>query len=164
MKDAERIKWLLASGRDWLLKLIEDFSDKEMLAQPTAGRGNHALWVLGHLAWTDGGILYGYVKKGQANPLNDWSGLFGMGSQPVADAGKYPAKAEILARWDKIRQEVNDTLGGLSDEDLARPTGADLEMFKTVGNSLAALAIHQAFHTGQVSAVRRTLGKAAVFG
>lgn len=164
MKDTERIKWLLASGRDWLLKLIEGLSEAEMLTQPTAGRGNHGLWVLGHVTWTDAAILYGYVKKGQTSPLEDWTGLFGRGSEPVADAGKYPTKAEILARWDKIRQEVNDTLDRLSDEELARPTGADAELFKTVGNCLAALAIHQAFHTGQVSVVRRALGKGAVFG
>lgn len=164
MKETERIKWLLASSRDWLMALIADFKDHELVARPLPDRGNHPLWVLGHLAWTDGALLSGYVKKGQSNPLEDWSGLFGMGSQPVADAAKYPAKAEILARWDKMRDQVNATLDQLSDSDLAQPTGADTEFFSTVGNCLAALAIHQAFHAGQVSVIRQALGKKRLFG
>jgi hypothetical protein len=38
-----------------------------------------------------------------------------------------------------------------------------VEFFRTVGNALASLALHQTFHVGQVAAVRKALGKQPVF-
>lgn len=165
MTGIQTIKAALDISRQWLTALVSDIEGAEF-AVPASRGGNHPVWVLGHTIHSEASLVNEFVL-GKPNPLADWDDLFGTGSQPVADADKYPTMSQLLAEFDKIRAETLKLLDGLRDDDLDTPSNAPPElasMFGTVGQCFAALALHSAFHTGQIADARRAAGKKPVFG
>ncbi len=165
MNATEFIATALEGGRMWIEAMLGDIDGVDAVAPPTPNGGNHALWVLGHLAVAESAIFNGYIR-GAAPTLTEWEPLFGMGSRPVSDVSKYPGKAELLAKFQAARAETLAYLRSITDADLDRPSHAaeHKEMFGTVGRCFAVLVNHQMFHAGQVADVRRALGKKPVFG
>ena len=158
------IQLSLNSGKGWLQGLLADLQGNETTF-PTSKGGNHPLWVAGHLAYAEGGVIGRFIL-GEQHPLARWESLFGRGSQPAADASKYPTLSEVLAEWDKLRARTLQVLSTLQDSDLDKPSKAPPErqaMFGTIGQCFAALANHQMFHTGQVADARRAAGLHPVF-
>lgn len=164
MKATELLSMQLEGGRNWLTSLLKDLEGEETVTQPTAAGGNHALWVIGHLACTESGILKGFVE-GKESPLSDMNGKYGPGSEPTANVADYPSKEELLTKLDQARQDTLNYLKSISDDVLDEPsTKPDDAMFGTKGRCLVLLGSHQMFHAGQVSDCRKTLGKPPVFG
>ncbi|MDH3717701.1 MAG: DinB family protein [Planctomycetota bacterium] len=165
MKTTDFIAMSLEMSKGWVLGLIEDMKDAATTA-PTPQGGNHPLWVLGHLAFSEGQLVNAFVK-GEENPLADWGEVFGQGTKPVADASKYPAIDDVLARFEEMRAGTLSYLSSLSDDDLDKPSHAPEEMkdfFGTVGQCFAALPVHFAFHGGQVADARRAAGREPLMG
>src|SRR5690349_10021427 len=72
--------------------------------QPMPGKGNggnHAMWIVGHLAVIEGDIPA--IVFGEQNPVEHWRPLFGIGTQPKNEAGAYPPFDEVLARYRDLR-------------------------------------------------------------
>ena len=159
----EALSLALEAGSDWLLAIVRDLKGDELLTRPTENGGNHALWVLGHLATSEAAIINGYVL-GNANPLKSWEPLFGMGSSPSDNAADYDSVESLLAKFKEVRQATLQTLQEISPEELDAQTGADYPIFSTKGKCFAMMVSHQAFHTGQLSDVRRALGKKPLLG
>jgi len=165
MNGVAAVKAGLETSRQWLMALVSDIEGAEVTF-PTSRGGNHPLWVLGHTIHSEAGLVNGFVL-GKPNPLAKWGSLFGMGTRPVSDVGKYPSVPELLAEFDKVRAETIKLLDGLTDADLDKPSLAPPElanMFGTVGQCLAGISLHLAFHAGQIADARRAAGKKPVFG
>ena len=71
-----------------LLNLLEDVPDHKLTHQPV-NHGNHALWIVGHIANTDTFFATSLGKREPKTPP-EFAGLFGMGSKPTPDASAYP--------------------------------------------------------------------------
>lgn len=165
MKTTEFIKTSLEMSQGWIMGMIEDMKDAPVTA-PTPNGGNHPLWVLGHLAYSEGNLIEGFVK-GKENPLADWKELFGQGSQPVADASKYPSFDELLAKFQEVRANTLNVLDSLSDDDLDKPSHAPEEVkqfFGNVAQCFAVVSMHFTFHGGQVADARRAAGRPPLMG
>src|SRR5947208_38609 len=91
MKSVEFIRMGLELSAGMALKFVDSMKDRP-LTFPTPKGGNHPLWVIGHLAWTEGELQQ--VMLGRANPLAHWKEIFGAGSEPSADARRYPSLDE----------------------------------------------------------------------
>jgi hypothetical protein len=153
----------LAQSKDWMMALITDMKDAPTTF-PTPKGGNHPLWVIGHLAYSEASIINGFVL-GEQNPLAKWESLFGMGSEPVADASKYPSMDELRAAFEQVRGRTLQLLDSYTDADLDRPSKAPPEykaFFGTIGQCLITTCIHVTFHAGQAADARRTLGRKPV--
>src|SRR5947208_3119007 len=103
------------------LKLIDDMSDQP-LTFPTPKGGNHPLWVLGHLAWTEGQLLQ--AMSGRPNPLAHWRELVGPGTEPADSAARYPSFEAARKAFEDLRTETTTLLDTLTDADLDRPCKA----------------------------------------
>jgi hypothetical protein len=136
--------------------MLEDMRDAP-LTQPTARGGNHPLWVIGHLALTEGRLHQ--MLSGEPNPLDHWSGLFDGGTEPGTDASRYPAFDEVLGKYRQLRAANLKKLDGMDDAGLDRPQ----RNFGTVGKALTAIAMHQMLHLGQVADARRVAGRKPFF-
>jgi hypothetical protein len=136
--------------------MLEDMRDAP-LTQPTARGGNHPLWVIGHLAITEGQLHH--MLSGEPNPVEHWSGLFAGGTEPSTDASRYPAFDQVLGKYRQLRAANMKRLDGMDDAALDRPARA----FGTVGKALTAIAMHQMLHLGQVADARRTAGRKPFF-
>jgi uncharacterized damage-inducible protein DinB len=161
MKAVDYIRTALDSSARATLALIDDMKDQP-LTFPTPKGGNHPLWVLGHLAWTEGEVIQ-HFRLGRANPLAHWKDLFGIGSEPVADAKRYPAFDEAKKAFRDLRGETLAVLGTLTDADLDRPSNACPPEFRefagTYGQCLLIPVLNTMHHRGQVADARRAAGR-----
>lgn len=144
-----------------MVPMIEDMKDAP-LTFPTPNGGNHPLWVIGHIAYSEGGIIQG-LMLGQPNPLADWKEMFDAGTEPVADASKYPPIEEVLAKCLEVHAANVAILDSLSEEDLDQKSKAcppDYEgYFGTYRQCFQILANHWLMHQGQVADARRAAGR-----
>lgn len=148
----ERITW----GRGFVSKLIESIPDEHLTAR-AGGCGNHTLWITGHLANTEDGLIS--MMDGGPRALDDaWAQLFGMGSTPVDDAGAYPSRADLTAALDTSRARHLRWLQAMTPETAKTPLPEQMRMFApdTLALPLAMLA-HEWLHGGQLTAIRATL-------
>jgi len=165
MNSIDFVKMSLEMSKGWVMGLVADIQERP-LTSPTPNGGNHPLWCVGHLAYSEGNLVHRFIR-GETNPLADWADLFGQGSQPSEDAGTYPPIDEIIAKLEEVRAGTMTLLDTLGDQDLDKPSHAPAEMkdwFGTVGQCLAAISIHCAFHGGQVADARRAAGRPPLMG
>jgi len=166
MKTTDFIKTAMETSKQFVLGLLADMKDAP-LTPPTVKGGNHPLWVLGHLVYSEANIVH-HLIEGKENPLVGWKEQFGQGSEPVDDASAYPSMDELLQEWEKVRAHTLSVLAGLSDDDLDQPSknvppGREA-FFGKVGNCFMMLALHPSMHQGQVADARRSLGRKPAFG
>lgn len=162
MNTTDFIRQALDASRSSMMGLIHDLKDAPT-AQPSALGGNHVLWILGHLIYIESSAVHGMILGKTDYPYADWEPRFGMGSQPVADASAYPPFDELVAAWDGVRATTLETLDTLTDDDLDRPAPGCPEEWKswfgTIGKVLSSQIIHPPMHYGQLSDIRRSLGR-----
>jgi hypothetical protein len=158
------LKLSLEQSKNWFFALTSDMKDAPLTA-PTPNGGNHPLWVLGHIVYSEAGLVYGMIQ-GEQNPLAKWKSLFGGGSEPVADASRYPSWDELIAEFEKVRAHTLKTLASFSEKDLERRSHAPAEramMFGTIGQVLFMVTHHMMFHAGQIADARRAAGRGPLF-
>jgi DinB family protein len=136
--------------------MLEDMRD-EPLTQPTPRGGNHPLWVIGHLALTEGALFQ--MVTGERNPVEQWNDLFAGGTEPTADATRYPAFDDVLAKYRQLQAANRKQLDGMDDAALDRPQ----RNFGTIGKAYMSIAMHRMLHLGQVADARRVAGRKAFF-
>ncbi len=71
---------------------------KQYLHQPVAG-ANHALWVVGHLAFADDLFLGAFDVRPHKLPADWHTGLFGQGSVPSAEAPPVSTTPDGPLKW-----------------------------------------------------------------
>ena len=154
----------LEQAREHTVAAVEGLTGEEMLFQPKAGM-NHALWLLGHIAESENGLLLGFCKGANLLPVG-WHEKFGIGSKPVADRAKYPSREEVLKLMEKVHAAAIEYVRSLSPEDLdRRPAGIDRlperaqALFATIGKCIYQHALHESSHAGQIATLRRFLGR-----
>lgn len=156
-------KTSLDLARRQTLSLIEDIPADKMTFQPVP-KTNHVLWVLGHNAVTDD-----YFRKtfagGDAIVDESWSGLFGMGSEPVDDPSKYPSADELKSAMEATRAKLIDAFAEMDEQKLLSALPEDWSSFApTHATLMGAIAWHEGLHAGQLSAIRRALNIAPSMG
>jgi len=162
MTGVEAFKTTMGLSAMLFESLAEDLRDSPM-AVPCDG-GNHALWSVGHMAYSEGQFLY--MLFDMENPVAQWKDLFDGGTQPSSDASIYPTYDEVIDRYRELRAQMMARLDELTDADLDKPTPNPPEGFEqffgTIGNALAALATHPMHHRGQLADARRSLQREPV--
>ncbi len=161
MQSKDSLKMNLELTLGVVLPLIEDMKDAP-LTFPTRKGGNHPLWVLGHMAYSEGSIIQ-EMMLGESNPLAEWKEIFGSGVDPVSDAATYPPFDEVLTKCKAAHQANMDLLDSLSEEDLdTKSKGCPEEyagFFGTYRQCFHMIANHWWMHYGQVADARRADGR-----
>jgi len=165
MKSTEFIRMSLENGMEWCTGTLEDLRATP-LAQPTPNGGNHALWIAGHLAHSESGML-DEILLGKENRFPEWEPIFGMGSTPGTDASVYPDFDMALKGFKSVRADSLKHLAGLSEDELSAAPAApvpEVPVLGTVGGVFSVMVMHMMHHTGQAADVRRALGKPVLMG
>ena len=164
MSQTARIKRQLESVRQVSEGMLQTFQTPEQWTHQVHPSANHALWFVGHMCTADNFFL-SVIAPDQAKELEGFNEKFGMGSQPTSDPAEYPPAEEVLEVMRERRQTLLSVLGGLTDEDLAKPTPEGTpDMFPDIGSFFEMATWHEALHAGQVSIARRALGNEPLFG
>lgn len=161
MQTKELLKMNLEACTGMILPMFEDMKDAP-LTSPTPKGGNHPLWVIGHLAYSEGALLQ-EMMLGESNPLAEWKEIFSNGTEPVDDADKYPPYDEVLAKLQEVHQSNMALLGSMSEDDLDTASKAcppEYEgFFGTYRQCFQQIANHWWMHQGQVADARRAVGR-----
>ena len=166
MATIDFIRRSVATTRMLTMALLDDMADNP-LQFPTAKGGNHPLWVLGHLVYSESNIIE-HMIKGHENPLIGWKEQFGSSSEPTDSADDYPSWEEVRAKADEVHARTDAFLESLTDEDLESPSqnpppGRE-DFFGTVGACLMVMMIHPTMHRGQVADSRRMAQRDPLLG
>jgi len=143
-------------------KAFEGFDQSNAFTCPEGG-GNHAAWIAGHLALTYAWVLDRYAGDGGLDA--SYKELFGGGTEPKADASAYPPYDEIVASMKDRRQAFTDWFNALPEDKAAEELDEEARMFgQTFAGMVGAIGVHDNYHVGQLSLVRKHLGMGRIFG
>ncbi len=144
-----------------LHRFTDDLTPGEFRHQPVAG-ANSAAWVVGHLALT----LWRTAERLKAADLPTLPvGLaekFAQTGKPAADQPELGDPAELLKLFDTCVDRVIEAVKSLSAETLAGPTASRIGIASNQGEGLLFGSLHISTHVGQLSTIRRSLGKPPV--
>lgn len=141
------------------LRLVEDLSDVQFVAQPIPGRViNHPAWILSHLNLYSG--IAAAMLRGEpfADPIDH---PHGMKSEPSNDPRVYGPRGELIERFRATHEAADRALESTRAEALAAANPIDRwrAMAPTVGDMLLILMVkHESHHLGQLSMWRRAMG------
>jgi DinB superfamily len=167
MNAIQILKQSITMSRHMTFDLINDLKD-EPFAQPTVNGGNHATWILGHIAHTDSSLLNKMIQGKETCTLEHLTEHFSFGTQPSTDTSTYPSYDSLLKDSETSHHEALAYLETLSDDDLDKPSiGCPEEwksLFGTVGQCYSTMSLHPCMHYGQLADIRKSLGRAPLIG
>jgi uncharacterized damage-inducible protein DinB len=82
--------------------------------------------------------------------------------QGCPEAQTFGDVSRLLPIFDQHRDRLIAAAKSASAQQLEKPTERVTPMFQNVGEAINFMAIHTAMHTGQISMIRRTLGRPPV--
>lgn len=143
--------------------LLADLSDDDLLVRCVEG-ANHFAWQLGHLIASEHSMGE-MVRPGSMPALPE--GFAQQHSKETAaseDTSGFLTKDQYLKLLDQQRQGILAVLDSVTDEDLRREAPeAWRSLTPTMADVLGLAASHEVMHGGQLTPLRRKLGKPVVF-
>ena len=124
--------------------------DADDISKVRSGDSNHAAWLAGHLVSARYFIanLIGLEDK---EPHAD---LFGNG-KAIDESLAYPSLSESLTQFREISEKLAEAFPNVSDEQLSAEAPFNTPMGNTIGDFVAFLVEHEAYHIGQIGLIRR---------
>jgi uncharacterized damage-inducible protein DinB len=140
-------------------RAITGLSEDELWHRP-AESSNPMFWLLGHIVHTRGALLRMLGEPYRTG----WGDRFQRGAA-LKSRADYPALDDV----ERVRAETIERLlarlSALSEEELTREaTGPALPASKTLGDQVAFLGLHEAYHVGQLGYIRKLLGRESIIG
>src|SRR5262245_45440447 len=140
--------------------LLDDVTDAELLMRPVPG-ANHLAWQIGHIITAECRFLKNIVKPMPELPAN-FEQQHGK-EMSQADKG-FLTKAEYQKLQAAVREATIAALASCTDADLDKPNTGPMEKFApTYGAVFQLCAAHSTMHVGQLTVLRRKLGKPVKF-
>jgi hypothetical protein len=150
----------LLNSQRLLHRYIDDLSPQEFLHRP-APKANCTAWLIGHLTLSDRGALR-FAGEKDLPPVPD-----GFEKQFSRDEGCPQAEdfgdiSLLMPLFDRHRQQLIETVRRAPAELLDRPPEKSLPFAKTVAEFIEYMSLHCAMHAGQITIIRRSLGRPPV--
>jgi hypothetical protein len=142
-------------------RMTADLTPAEWGHQPVPG-ANSPAWVVGHLANVYKRIAGQFGATDLPDIPADLAARIATTKQPAGVQTGIGDPAELLKLFDATCDAAAAAVGRLTPEQLAGPAPFKLSLTdnQTVADTLlTVLGLHTAMHTGQLSTVRRSLGK-----
>ncbi|MCP4591047.1 MAG: DinB family protein [bacterium] len=153
----------LKFAREVTLGFLDDIPEDKLCYCPIP-EGNHAFWLIGHIAITDDVFRCTLGGKTSKRP-ELWSKLFGRGSKPLPDAGAYPSPTELRAQLQGTREELLGWFQSLPDPKLTEALPEEFQRFApNYATLMTTIAWHEGMHAGQLRMIGRSLGNPPKFG
>jgi len=148
----------LRSGQYVYGKLTAELSDAEYFKPPVEG-GNHAAWLLGHVACSEDSIVSQITGVPKRIPEATHE-LFKGGSACVADPKKYPSRKQIDALFFNSRARTVEALTNYDERKWGDPSPwGGKSPFPTMGSMWGLQGTHQFWHIGQLAVCRQAMKK-----
>jgi hypothetical protein len=153
---------LLAAGYRMGVRMAEmmcaDLTAAEFRHQPVAG-ANSAAWIVGHLAVTARRTAERLGAAGLPILTEEYIARYSSTQEPAGTQQELGEKAELLALLHGCAAKVMDALRNLPADALRQPPASTGPFATNYGEAVLFGALHVAMHCGQLSTIRRSLGK-----
>jgi len=157
--DFKNISGMFRTNTDIISKAIADVRPEDWFRKPSDD-SNHLMWLLGHVVVHRGEVLKTLGGKWDSS----WARLFSRGVERVDDA-EYPTVDEMRGAWTEISEQLKAALRAAPADVLMKPAPEGPPSFdKKLSGTVAFFAFHDAYHTGQVSFLRKWLGYGQTIG
>ena len=138
---------IFSFNEPFVYRALSGLNEDELRRAPS-DRNNNLLWVAGHIVQTRAMVL----------------GFLGDRGAGLVDATQYPTRDQIEDVMRDVSPRLNAKLTSLTDEVLTRPATMQVPGTKTVADELAFFALHDSYHIGQLSYIRKSLGYPGLAG
>jgi hypothetical protein len=142
-------------------RMVDDLTPAEFLRQPVPG-ANCAAWVVGHLALT----LRNTLQRLGATDLpafpEELIAKLQVTGQQAGEQTGYGDPKTLVALFDAYVERCQSMVSNVTPAFLAETSDGRPGFAKNRGEGLLFGSLHIAIHTGQLSTIRRCLGKPPV--
>jgi uncharacterized damage-inducible protein DinB len=157
--DFALIESMLKTNTELFDKAVAGIPPEQWLTTPGDG-SNHLTWLAGHIVVTRANIPKLLGREWSA----PWEGLFKRGAQRVSPE-QYPTAAEIQRAWKEVSHNLSNSLTTITADALKKPAPERAPSLDgTVGGLIAFLCLHESYHVGQASYLRKWLGHGQIVG
>lgn len=159
----EHLAFMLNTNLGALKKQLDDVTEEESMEQGRDGIP-HIRWQAGHLVHTCGwaaGLLSGDLQYKQSD---EYKKRFGGGSEVSPDPQTYPPLSQLRAELYEALEKASAAAGQLSDEQLEANVPEETGFTSTIANAVEFLCMHAFYHAGQITQLRKVLGRERPFG
>ncbi len=140
-----------------LSRYVEDLKPEEYLHRPCAG-ANCAAWLLGHLILSERRAM-GRLGVADLPVLPDGFETRFARDETAPKAGEYGDVSLLMPLFARHRELLIERVNAMTAEQLNEPVEQPHPMFKTVGEVASFMAQHATLHAGQITIIRRSLGR-----
>lgn len=147
-------------ARGWLKGWSQDFVQSE--ATDSGGtRTNPIAWQLGHIASAEDDVHQLFTGKPGIAPGNVRA-VCGTGCPPPGPETRYPPLVDLWALLDRTHAQLVTLIQTAKDADFDQPPLKENPYFKSLGQAIYEIALHENYHVGEIATLRKTLGKKSI--
>jgi len=150
----------LVESQAYLHRFIDDLKPAEFLYR-LAPKANCAAWILGHLALTDRRGLAALKVSEMPKLPEGFEKRFGR-DEAAAMATDFGDLTILPKVFDENRKALIEAVKKAPLEQLNAPLPFEHPRFKTPGEMVSFYSLHTAMHAGQITFIRRSLGRPPV--
>ncbi len=144
-------------ARGWLKAWAQDFTEAE--ARESGGtRTNPIAWQLGHIAASEDDV-YMLFSGRPSNVPESVRSVCGTGCPPPSAATQYPPLADLWEILDRTHAALTRLAEEAGEADLDKPPLRENPFFKSLGQAIYEIALHENYHVGEIGTLRKALGK-----
>lgn len=145
-------------GRQMVHLMTDDLTDAEFALQPVPG-ANSAAWIVGHLAVTARRTAERLGATDLPLLTEEFVAKYSVTKKPAGSQTELGGKAELLKLLDGCVDQLIGAARLLPPESLTNPPANPGPFASNYGEAVLFGAMHFAMHCGQLSTIRRCLGK-----
>ncbi len=148
-------------GAQMVHMMVDELSADEFHHQPVPG-ANSPAWIVGHLAVTARRTAERLGATGLPELTEEFVGRFSVTKQPAGAQAELGEKGELLWLFDTCVEKLIDAVRTIPVESLTGPPASPSRFAASYGEAVLFGSLHFAMHCGQLSTIRRSLGKPPV--
>jgi len=145
-------------GRKMVQLMCEDLTDAEFHHQPVPG-ANSAAWIVGHLAVTARRTAERLGATELPVLTEEFVAKYSQTKKPAEAQGELGTKDELIGLLNISVEQLMQALRTLPPEGLDGPALNPGRFANNYGEAILFGAMHVTMHCGQLSTIRRSLGK-----
>ena len=147
----------LSVSLNLLKRYTQDFSPQDYLHRASP-KANCTAWIIGHLILTERSAL-GAMGVTDLPTLPEGFESRIPRDESAATCNDFGDVNQLMPLFEQHRQRLIDAVKGASTELLNTPREKPNPLFRTVGEVANFMSLHVTMHAGQITMIRRSLGR-----
>ena len=160
MTPNDAIVYHLSRAQLLLQRYTADLSPQEYLHRATPN-GNCAAWIIGHLILSERGTLGRFGVSDLPALPQGFEKRFSR-DEGCPQASEFGDVSMLMPLFEKHRALLIDAVTRAAAQQLDQPLEKAHPMFATLGELAGFMALHSTMHAGQITIIRRSLGRAPI--